>query len=163
MPQLDPSTFTTQLFWLFVTFMALFMVAWKVALPRITEVRNARQNRIDDLDKAEGLKSEAETVIEAYEKALAEAAAEAQALHRQAAQELADERTKRQEELARTLSDRARAAESQIAEEKQHAIDNIRDATLEVVRGATERLIDAEIAESDAEAAIQAVMAERRS
>ena len=45
MPQLDPSLFPTQLFWLFVTFLALFLIAWKVALPRITEVLDAQPSR----------------------------------------------------------------------------------------------------------------------
>ena len=101
MPQLDPSLFATQLFWLFVTFMVLFLIAWKVALPRIADVLNARQNRIDsDLERAQTLKSEAEDVLSAYEKALAEATAEAQDIHRQNLQELAAERTRRQVEDA---------------------------------------------------------------
>ena len=66
MPQLDPSTFATQLFWLFLTFTALFLIAWKVALPRMTEVLNTRQERIEgDLEKAETLKAEAEEVLAA--------------------------------------------------------------------------------------------------
>jgi len=97
MPQLDPSLFATQLFWLFVTFLALFLIAWKVALPRITEVLDARQTRIDgDLEKARALKDEAEEVIATYEKTLADASLQAQDIHRQVVQTLADERTKRQ-------------------------------------------------------------------
>ena len=105
MPQLDPSLFATQLFWLFVSFMVLFLIAWKAAVPRIADVLNARQNRIDgDLERAQALKSEAEDVLAAYERALADASAEAQEIHRQLAQSLAVERTKRQEELSRKLS-----------------------------------------------------------
>ena len=86
--------------------MALFLIAWKVALPRIAEVLNARQNRIDsDLERAQALKSEAEEVLAAYQKALADASAEAQDIHRQVVQALAAERTRRQEELSRRLSD----------------------------------------------------------
>lgn len=101
MPQLDPSTFGTQLFWLFIAFTVLFLIVWKVALPRITDVREVRQNRIDDdLDKASGMKAEAESVLEAYEQALAAATNEAQELQRQAAAELGAERTRLQEDLA---------------------------------------------------------------
>lgn len=164
MPQLDPSLFATQLFWLFVTFMVLFLIAWKVALPRIADVLNARQNRIDsDLERAQTLKSEAEDVLSAYEKALAEATAEAQDIHRQNLQELAAERTRRQEELARRLSGQTRDAESRISAERQRAVDNIREATLDVVRSAAVRLIGGTVAEADAERAIRAVQEERRS
>lgn len=164
MPQLDPSLFATQLFWLFVTFMVLFLIAWKVALPRIADVLNARQNRIDsDLERAQTLKSEAEDVLSAYEKALAEATAEAQDIHRQNLQELAAERTRRQEELARRLSGQTRDAESRISAERQRAVDNIREATLDVVRSAAVRLIGGTVAEADADRAIRAVQEERRS
>ena len=164
MPQLDPSLFATQLFWLFITFLALFLIAWKVALPRITEVREARQNRIDgDLEKAEALKSEAEEVSAAYEKALAEATAQAQQIHRENAQSLTEERTRRQEELSRRLSAEAREAESQILAEKQQAVEDIRGASRDVVQQATARLIGVEVGEADAERAINAALEEQRS
>lgn len=164
MPQLDPSLFPTQIFWLIVTFLALFLIAWKVALPRITEVLEARQTRIDgDLEKAQTLKSEAEEVLSAYEKTLANATAEAQGIHRQMLQSLTDERTRRQDELSQKLSAQTREAESRIAGEKQRAVENIRDAALDVVQSAANRLIGIDVAEADAERAIRAALEERRS
>jgi len=164
MPQLDPTLFPTQIFWLIVTFLALFLVAWKVALPRITEVLDARQTRIDgDLEKAQTLKSEAEEVLAAYENTLATATAEAQGIHRQMLQSLTDERTRRQDELSQKLSAQTREAESRIAGEKQRAVENIRDAALDVVQSAANRLIGVDVAEADAERAIRAALEERRS
>jgi F-type H+-transporting ATPase subunit b len=164
MPQLDPSLFATQLFWLLVTFVTLLLIAWKVALPRIADVLNARQNRIDsDLERAQALKSDAEEVLAAYEKALADATAQAQDTHRQVVQALAAERTRRQEELSRRLSAQAREAESQISGEKQRAVDNIREATLDVVQSAATRLIGVTVAEADADRAIRSALEDRRS
>jgi F-type H+-transporting ATPase subunit b len=164
MPQLDPSHFPTQLFWLFVTFAALFLISWKVALPRIAEVLNMRQNRIDsDLERAEALKSDAEEVLAAYKKVLADASAEAQNTHRQIVQELADERTRRQEELSQRLSGQTREAEDRIAGEKQRAVENIRATTLGVVQSAATRLIGVSVAEADADQAIRSTLEERRS
>lgn len=164
MPQLDPSHFATQLFWLFVTFLALFLIAWKVALPRITEVLDARRARIDgDLEKARALKDEAEEVLAAYEKTLADASLQAQDIHRQLVHTLTEERTRRQEDLSRRLSAQARDAESRISGEKQRAVENIRDAALGVVQSAASRLIGVEVAEGDADRAIRAAMEERRS
>lgn len=164
MPQLDPTLFPTQLFWLLVTFLALFLIAWKIALPRITEVLDARQTRIDgDLEKARALKEEAENVLAAYEKTLADASLQAQDIHRQAVQSLTDERTQRQEELSRKLSAQARDAEARIDGEKQRAVENIRETALGVVQSAASRLIGVEVAEAEADQAIQAAMTERRS
>ena len=53
MPQLDVSTFLPQIFWLVVTFAALYLIMWKVAVPGVANVLEARQKRIgDNLDKA---------------------------------------------------------------------------------------------------------------
>ena len=61
MPQLDPSSYASQIFWLVVTFVILYLLMWKVALPRVSALLRERQERIDDdLEKASRLKAEAE-------------------------------------------------------------------------------------------------------
>ena len=53
MPQFDYTTFTTQLFWVCLTFGLLYLAMARLALPRIGEILEDRQDRIDnDLDKA---------------------------------------------------------------------------------------------------------------
>ena len=42
MPQFDPSVFSPQLFWLVVTFIALYWLVSKVAVPRVGEVLDQR-------------------------------------------------------------------------------------------------------------------------
>ena len=74
MPQFDVATFPTQLVWLAITFVVLYFAMARMALPRIGQVLDERQKRIDDnLDKAETLKGEADTEAAAYAKVLAEA------------------------------------------------------------------------------------------
>ena len=76
MPQLDPTTWIAQLFWLIVTFVALYFVLSRSILPRIANVMEARQSKIDDdLDRAAASKQEADGVLAEYEKALAEGSA----------------------------------------------------------------------------------------
>ncbi|MGH6952803.1 MAG: F0F1 ATP synthase subunit B', partial [Alphaproteobacteria bacterium] len=90
MPQLDSATFPSQLVWLAITFVALYLVMWRVALPRVAEVLEGRRRRIDDnLERAGTLKDEAKAVLAAYEKTLAEARAHAQASLAAAGAELA--------------------------------------------------------------------------
>ena len=67
MPQLDPSYYPTQLFWLAITFGLLFVVLWKIALPRISHIRAIRQSRIEtDLEKAKAVRIEAGEVLKTY-------------------------------------------------------------------------------------------------
>ena len=53
MPQFDPSTFPAQIFWLVVSFLALYWLVTKVAVPRVGEVLDQRARVIqEDLDRA---------------------------------------------------------------------------------------------------------------
>ena len=78
MPQLDFSTFPNQVFWLVVTLVVIYMVLSRVALPRIASVLAERQGTItNDIAAAEDLKQKAAEAEAAYDKALADARAEA--------------------------------------------------------------------------------------
>jgi F-type H+-transporting ATPase subunit b len=78
MPQLDPSTFSNQIFWLVVTLVIIYFVLSRVALPRIGSVLAERKGTItNDLAAAEELKANAVEAEAAYQTALATARAEA--------------------------------------------------------------------------------------
>ncbi|MGB8757453.1 MAG: F0F1 ATP synthase subunit B', partial [Pseudolabrys sp.] len=91
-PPFNPQTFASQLFWLVVTFVLLYAIMAKIALPRVGGIIANRQKRIaDDFAEAEQSRAQSDAAIAAYEKALADARARAQAIanetrERQAAQ-----------------------------------------------------------------------------
>jgi len=161
MPQLDPTFFPTQLFWLFVVFTLLFLVVWKVALPRIADIRETRRTRIDsDLEKATALKEEAEEVLAAYEKSLAEATGKAQAVHRNMADELVAERNRKLDDVADNLSGQFQDAEKRIAAEETRAAKEISAVAADLVQLATVQLEAGKTTKKDATAAVKAVLAE---
>ena len=141
MPQLDINTFLPQIVWLVITFSALFLLMWRVAVPRIAEVLESRQKRMDDnLDKAAELKKEAEETLAAYEQAMNEARTEAQTHIAEAAARISAEAAEREAKLAEDLSVKIAASETEIAKAIDDAMDNIRDAAIEVASAALERL-----------------------
>ena len=78
-PQLAFETFPNQIFWLVVTLVAIYFILTRIALPRIASVLAERQGTLtNDLAAAEDLKRQAVEAEAAYNKALAEARAEAQ-------------------------------------------------------------------------------------
>jgi F-type H+-transporting ATPase subunit b len=82
MPQLDFSTFSNQIFWLVVTLVVIYFILSRIALPRIGEALADRAGTIsNDLAEAEELKQRALEAEKAYEKALADARAEAQSIN----------------------------------------------------------------------------------
>ena len=82
MPQLDFSTFSNQIFWLVVTLVVIYFILSRIALPRIGGALADRAGTItNDLAEAEELKQRAHEAEQAYEKALADARAEAQSIN----------------------------------------------------------------------------------
>ncbi len=78
MPQLCGEWMGNQIFWLVVTLVVIFFILSRVALPRIAAVLAERQGTItNDIAAAEELKQKAVEAEEAYNKALADARAEA--------------------------------------------------------------------------------------
>lgn len=142
MPQLEQIwSFPSQIIWLTITFAALFLVMWKVAVPRIADVLESRQQRIEDnLDKAAAFKRDAEAAIEAYEKAMTEARSEAQSLINETAQGLAQEAAKQEAELAEKLQAKIAESETAIAKAKEAAIAGVRDMAQDIAISATEKL-----------------------
>jgi F-type H+-transporting ATPase subunit b len=162
MPQLHFDTYLPQLVWLAISFVLLYWLMSRFVLPRVTEVIEARAQRISgDLDRAASLKTEAEKAKAAFEAALADARAQAQALEGAAVAEAAAIAARRQGEQAAALAERIKRAEAEVAAAKAVAVGNVAAMASEVVRETTRRLIGVEVAPAEATAAAAAAMRER--
>src|SRR5437764_11894477 len=144
MPQLDISTFAPQLVWLTISFVVLYALMTWLGLPRIGKAIEARRDRIDgDLARAAQVKADAEQVLGAYQKGLAEARAEAQATLKATTDRVAAEAAERQRELAQRLAQQIEAAEARIAAMKNEALAEVRGIALDVGRAVVEKLTGA--------------------
>ena len=163
MPQLDVTTFSSQIFWLLVTFIALFLIMWRVSVPKISDALEARQKRIDDnLARAQELKKEAGAALDAYETSLADARSEAQITLLQANVKLAEEAQAREAELGETLTKRIAESEANIATAMNTAIANIHDVAIEVSASAAQRLTGEVPSVDAASTAVEATIKARR-
>ena len=159
MPQLDPSSFASQLVWLVITFVIFYLVMARVALPRVSEVLETRQNRIAyDLEKAASLKDEADKMLAEYEASMANAHAESQSLLAQAAQDRAAEAARRQEELTAKITAQIGDAEKRIDKARQAAMAKIGDIAGDVAHSATAKLIGVDPDDAAVKAALDAAL-----
>ncbi len=71
LPQLDPSSYASQAFWLVAVFFVLYVFFSKKTLPDMSQTIEGRSERIkNDLDTAERVKNEVEEVQKNYNEAL---------------------------------------------------------------------------------------------
>ncbi|WP_436642927.1 F0F1 ATP synthase subunit B [Microbaculum sp. FT89] len=142
MPQLDFTGYAPQIVWLVITFVALYMLMSKVALPRIATVIEHRRDRIaSDLDAAARLKEETDEVIAAYEAELAEARGRAHQIAAETRDKLNSELAGERAEVEAGLAKKTAEAEMRIADTKAKAMAEVdtaaADAATEIVTALT--------------------------
>lgn len=125
-PPFDPSGFGGQLFWLTVTFVFLYVVMSRVALPRIGGILETRRTRIEgDLKEAERLRLETDRALAAYETALAEARQNAHAIAEETRSSIKADIDDKRKSVEEELAGRVGQAEARIQETKTAALGNV--------------------------------------
>ncbi len=156
MPQLDPTGYPPQLIWLAITFVLLYLLCWRVLLPRVGRVLEARESRIGgDLAAAERMKQEVEAAIAEYSAAQAKAQGEAQALASATRERLGQAAAAERTALDAQLAQDAKAAEAGILEVKQAALANLREIAAATTIAIVKRLIAADVTPDAAAAAVR--------
>jgi F-type H+-transporting ATPase subunit b len=141
-PPFNTHTFPSQLVWLVITFVLLYALMAKWALPQVGRVIESRQKRIaDDFAEAERLKTESEAALAAYEKALADARTRAQAIANEEREREAAAAEASHKEVEHALNVKLAEAEKTIAATKQAAMANVRSIAEDAARAIVERLI----------------------
>tara|TARA_E500000318_G_scaffold35439_1_gene34614 strand:+ start:141 stop:728 length:588 start_codon:yes stop_codon:yes gene_type:complete len=159
LPQLDVGTFPTQIFWLFVTFIVLYIAMSKIAIPRIEYVLEERHSRIaEDLDKAAKLKADAEEVQANYEKALADARGSAQKLIGKTKDDASGKNAKAEAEADAAAAQQVKEAEVRIDEARSEALANVKDVVSEVAGDAVAKLIGVKVTKTDLKKAVALAM-----
>jgi F-type H+-transporting ATPase subunit b len=140
-PPFKSDDFPSQLVWLTLSFVVLYVLLAKVALPRVASILEARKRRIEgDLADAAQAKAASDEAISAYEKSLADARASAQALAAKTHQELAAQSEARRKDLEVGLAGKLADAEKQIAATKAAAMKNVSGIAAEAAGSIVERL-----------------------
>lgn len=158
-PPFQSQTFASQLVWLAIAFVLLYVLMSKLALPRVASIIESRQKRIaDDIGEASRLKSESDAAVAAYEKALADARARAQTMANETRDRQAAEAEERRKMLEDALNAKFATAERTIAATKQSAMSNVRGIAEDAARAIVERLIGKSPDEKSVAAAVTDVL-----
>jgi F-type H+-transporting ATPase subunit b len=140
-PPFNAETFASQLLWLALIFLALYLLMSRIALPRVGSILEARRQRIkEDLAEAQRFKDASDAAIAAHENALAEARARAQALANETRAKAAAAADARRKDVDAKLHARVAEAEKAIAGTRSAALANVRSIASEAAGAIVERL-----------------------
>ena len=141
-PPFQKETFPSQILWLAIFFIALYVLMSRIGLPRVGGILESRQQRIaGDISEAERLKQESDEALAIYEKSLADARNRAQTLANETRQREAAEAEAARKALDAKLDARIADAEKTIAERKSAAMTNVRGIATDAAAAIVQRLI----------------------
>jgi len=143
LPQLDISTWPSQLFWLVVLFGAGYVVMAKLVTPRIGAVLEERRAKLDDdISKARTASEDAARIRAEYEADLDAARNAAAASAKQAAVEAAKSAEASDAKIAKKLADKVAKAEAKLATARNEAMANLNNVAAEAAMAAVAQLAD---------------------
>jgi len=155
MPQLDPSSFSSQLFWLTIFFVGLYIMLARFLLPRVQSVIELRAHTISsDVDQAEALKSQAEQVKDVYESSLADVRAKSKAMIAETAARAAEAASGRQAAMDAELEKKLAESEAGIEKAKQVVMGKLIPVASELVEKIVNMLINQKLGTGDIDAVI---------
>lgn len=156
-PPFDPSTFPSQLFWLAIVFIALYVLMAKKVIPQIAGILEARAAKIAaDLVEAEKAKADTDAAIASYEASLAAARNKANAIAHETRSKVAREIDGRRHAAEAQLTAKLSDTEKHIADVKRIALDHVSTIATETTEAVVEALVG-KVSRDEAAAAVAAV------
>ena len=134
MPQLNPEFYTSQLFWLVVTFSFLLVFLWRISLPRISLVLEKRESKINnDIEIAKQSQTEAEEIQNQIDQQLYKAREQSNILIKESSINLqnkaSEELSKLDSELSKKIDESTTIIENKMKESLKQIHEQIQDIT----------------------------------
>jgi|TARA_B110000259_G_C13920195_1_gene364508 F-type H+-transporting ATPase subunit b len=155
MPQLDPTYWASQAFWLILIFTLLYLTLSKMFIPKIKESIDDRENKIkDDLDEAQELKLIAEKKLKEYEVTIEDAKKEAQKILYENKNKLSADIQNKKKEFEKEIEIEIKKTEQEIDSLKKESLANITTISEEIASKIIEMISGDPLNQSSIKAAV---------
>jgi len=158
MPQLDPTYWASQAFWLILTFTVLYISIAKLYLPKIKNNLDDRENKIkDDLDAANKFKDLSELKLKEYEKILENSKKEVIKIHLDSKNKLDKDIQRKKDVMDKEIETEITKAQQEINELKKNSILDIQNISKDLASNIIENISGDKLNESSIKATIAEV------
>ena len=155
MPQLDPEFWVAQIFWLVLIFLSLYLVIWKIFLPRITTVvENRKLKIVNDLNEAQKLKESAEEKLKEYNKIIEKSKNEAKKIIDDERKKLDQDIEKKKKDFNNQIDKEVASVEREIKDLKKNSLSSISKIASETSMELMKKIINAEVNQSNVSAVV---------
>ena len=155
MPQLDPTYWASQAFWLILVFSILYISSAKFYLPKIKKNLDDRENKIkEDLDEANNLKSLSEKKFKEYEVILENSKKEVTKILLESKNQLDEDIKNKKETMEKEIETEVSKAQKEILDLKKNSINSINIISQDIASNIIEKISGDKLNESSVKAAI---------
>ena len=158
MPQLNPEFWTAQIFWLILIFSSLYLIIWKMFLPRITySIENRKSRVVKDLDEAQKLKDNAEKKLKEYNEIIEKSKKEAKKIIDDSKKKLDRDIGNKKQEFNDEIDKELTATEKEIKDLKKTSTSNVADIAAETSAEIIRQIINTEVNKSNVSAIVNEI------
>ena len=158
MPQLDPTYWASQAFWLILVFSVLYISIARFYLPKIKKNLDDRENKIkEDLDEANNLKNLSEIKLEEYENILENSKKEVTKILLESKNKINKDIQSKKEAMEKEIEIEVAKAQKEILDLKKNSISSINIISQEITSNIIEKMSGDKLNDSSIKAAVEDV------
>ena len=158
MPQLNPEFWTAQIFWLILIFSSLYLIIWKIFLPRITySIENRKSRIVNDLGEAQKLKDNAEKKLKEYNEIIEKSKKEAKKIIDDSKKKIDRDIENKKQEFNDEIEKELTATEKEIKDLKKTSTSNVADIAAETSAEIIRQIINTEVNKSNVSAIVNEI------
>ena len=156
MPQLDPTYWSSQAFWLVLIFAILYISISKFYLPKIKDNLDNRENKIkEDLENASKFKEQSETKLKEYKIILENAKKEVIKIHFESKNILDKDINSKKKTIEKEIEKEISKATKEIIEFKKNSLSSIQKISENIASDIIENISGDKLNESSVKAVVE--------
>ena len=156
MPQLNPEFWAAQIFWLVLILASLYIVLWKIFLPKITDsIENRKLKVVNDLNETQKLKESAEKRLKEYNQIIEKAKIESRKILESSKKKFEDDIKNKRNIFDKTIEKEILSAENEIKHLKETSIKNINKIAINISSEVIKQVVGTEVNESNVAAIVE--------
>ena len=156
MPQLDPTYWASQAFWLILVFSVLYVSISKFYLPKIKNNLENRENKIkEDLEDASKLKEESEIKLKEYDKILESAKKEVSKIHFESKNILKKNIEEKKRDIEQQIEKDFAKTQKEIIDLKKNSLATIQNISENIASNIIENISGDKLNESSIKATVE--------
>ena len=164
MSQLDPEYWASQIFWLIIVFLSIYLLIAKIFIPKIKGSIDMRQDKIrKDLEEAKIFKENAEKKMISYKKLIETANTDARKVISESRQKLNEDLRVKKEEVQKKIDQEIMSAEKEIQKFKAEVTGKVNIISEEIVSGLIKDIFGEDLNKSSIKATVSQLTKEHES